>query len=507
MLSPLPWDLIAFDVAAIVATVAVIRVARLRESARIAWGALAALLLLGYFYVEGSGRRERGEVERLVSAMAPTYAAEIERLGHSRLRLDAPPDDPLYLSLIEAEKRWLALNPEIADVYTFRRRPDGAIVLVVDSETDYDRDGKYAGDRESRTAIGEPYDKKIPELEEAFSGRPAFDASPTADRWGTWVSSFVPLRGPGGVLDGVLGVDYQASHLLQAVRRERFVAMAVLGAILVVVLVGLASVARLRRAAAELARRNEELARVRDVALAASQAKSRFLANVSHELRTPLHVFLGMNELLLQSQLDERQRRHSETARRAAEGLLGMVDDLLDFAQLEAGKLSSDQFVFDLADLVEAAADSHRASAEAKGIGLVAEIDSSAKIRLLSDPRRVRQILRHLLVNAIKFTDRGEVRLVALVRPRASTGGQEVVLEVVDTGVGVAVERQQEIFESFSQIDPSATRRHGGTGIGLALSRALAEKLGGNLGLQSEPGRGSSFRLVFPAREVQGLGS
>src|SRR5262245_39826070 len=157
---PLPWDLIAFDVAAALATFAVVRVARLRQSASGAWVALAAFLVLGYFYVEGSGNRERREVERLVSAMAPTYAGEIERLGHSRLRLDAAPDDPLYLSLIEAEKRWLALNPEIADIYTFRRRADGEIVLMVDSETDYDRDGVYTGDRESRTAIGEVYEKK-----------------------------------------------------------------------------------------------------------------------------------------------------------------------------------------------------------------------------------------------------------------------------------------------------------------------------------------------------------
>jgi signal transduction histidine kinase len=499
-----PWDFVTFAVLAACATLAVIRFARLRQSARAALAALALVLVVGYFYVERAGRREAVEIERLVSAMAPTYAGEIERLGHARLRLDAAPDDPLYLALVEAEKRWVRLNPEIADIYTFRRRPDGAIVFMVDSETDYDRDGVYAGHRESRTAIGEVYEKQIPELEAAFRGVPSFDASPTHDRWGSWVASFVPLRAPDGGIDGVLGVDFEAGHLLQAVRRERLVAMGVLAAVLAVVLVGLASVARLRRAAEELSRRNQELGRMRDVALAASQAKSRFLANVSHELRTPLHVFLGMNELLLQSVLDDRQRRQAETARRAAEGLLGMVDDLLDFAQLEAGKLTSDQFVFDLAELVAAAADSHRASAEAKGLALAAEVDPSARIRILSDPRRVRQILRHLLVNAIKFTDRGEIRLVARIRAR-SEGQREVVIEVADTGIGVPPERQKEIFDSFSQIDPSATRRYGGTGIGLALSRALAEKLGGSLELESDAGKGSRFRLTFAVREAEGV--
>jgi signal transduction histidine kinase len=292
-----------------------------------------------------------------------------------------------------------------------------------------------------------------------------------------------------------------AGTVREAVERSRLGAIFVLAAVLAVALVSLAAMARLRRAAAELTERNLELARARDAALAASQAKSRFLANVSHELRTPLHVFLGMNELLLDSTLDDRQRKHGETARRAAEGLLGMVDDLLDYAQLEAGKLSSDRFVFELAELVAAAGDQHRAIAEAKGLPLHTEIDDSARIRLLSDPRRLRQILRHLLGNAVKFTDRGEIRLRATVRPTPSRDGSEAVLEVIDTGIGVDPERRAEVFASFSQIDPSSTRRYGGTGIGLALSRALAERLGGSLELESETGRGSTFRLIFPVRE------
>ncbi|MEZ5314349.1 MAG: ATP-binding protein [Thermoanaerobaculia bacterium] len=213
---------------------------------------------------------------------------------------------------------------------------------------------------------------------------------------------------------------------------------------------------------------------------------------------------MGMNELLLSSDLDERQRKHGEMARRAAEGLLGMVDDLLDYAQLEGGKLSSDQFVFDLAELVQAAVDSQRAVAESKGLEVVTRIEESARIRLLSDPRRVRQILRHLIGNAIKFTDHGSVRVLAAVRPQES-GPRLAILEISDTGIGIAAERRGEIFESFSQVDPSSTRRHGGTGIGLALSKALAERLGGRLEFEpaGPPGPGSVFRLVFPIREHQ----
>ena len=139
---------------------------------------------------------------------------------------------------------------------------------------------------------------------------------------------------------------------------------------LAVILTGLISVARLRRAASEAELRNAELAAVRDAALAASRTKSQFLASVSHELRTPLHVFLGMNELLLTSQLDERQRRHAETAQRSAEGLLGMVDDLLEFAQLEAGKAAMESSTFPLAAVLVAAVERHRIAAEQKHLRL-----------------------------------------------------------------------------------------------------------------------------------------
>jgi signal transduction histidine kinase len=499
-----PWDFALFAAVAVAATFAVARLARPSRSGRLALLALAVALLGGGLYVESAGRTATGEIERLVSAMAPTYARELERLGHADLPLDAEPADPRYLELIEAEKRWLAANPEIADIYTFRRLSDGRIVLLVDSETDYDRDGRFEGARESRTAIGEPVAQPATSLIAAFEGRPSFESRLVTDRWGTWVSRFEPLRDRAGAIEAVLGVDFEERLFRDAVMSERLRAIAVVAALLAVALTGIGSVARLRRSADELASRNSELARARDVALAASQTKSRFLANVSHELRTPLHVFLGMNELLLESPLDERQHKFAETARRAAEGLLGMVDDLLDYAQLEGGKLSSDVFVFDLAELVAAAADTHRSSAEAKGLTLVAEIDASASVRVLSDPRRVRQILRHLLANAIKFTEKGEIRVRAGVRPLAGADGREAVIEVIDTGIGVAPDRRAEVFDSFSQIDPSATRRHGGTGIGLALSKALSEKLGGQLELDSETGRGSTFRLVFPLRELPG---
>ncbi len=494
-----PWDFVLVAVLATAATIVAARRAHLQRSRILAFATLFAALAVGYLYVEAAGRRAASDLERLISAMAPTYARELELMGHEYLQLATPPDDPRYLAMIEAEKRWLANNPNISDIYTFRRLDNGRTVLVVDSETDYDRDGRFTGERESRTGIGETYPNYIPALERAFGDQVAFDDMPLTDRWGTWISSFTPMHDRNGRVEAVLGVDYDGRLWTAAIARSRRDALAVFVAGLAVVLTALVSVARLRRAAAEAEQRNIDLAAARDAALAASRTKSQFLASVSHELRTPLHVFLGMNELLLTSSLDERQRKHAETAQRSAEGLLGMVDDLLDFAQLEAGKAAIEEVLFPLAGMLTAVAEGHRIAAERKRLRFVVEQGIDPDLQVLGDGRRLRQILRHLLGNAIKFTEAGEIR----VRPTAARKSDEIVelaVEVQDSGIGIAPEQRGAVFERFSQIDPSSTRRYGGTGIGLALSRRLAEQMGGAIDFESEPDRGSVFRLRLPFR-------
>jgi signal transduction histidine kinase len=494
-----PWDFVFVAALAAVATLAGVERAGLRRSRTLAWLLLLAGLGVGWIYVEAAGRRAADDLERLISAMAPTYARELERMGHANLDLATPPDDPSYLAMIEAEKRWLASNRNVSDIYTFRRSGDGTTVLMVDSETDYDHDGIFSGPRESRTALGEAYPNQIPALERALAGEVAFERRPFTDRWGTWISSFTPMRDEAGRVEAVLGVDYDAFLWIRTIARRRLDALAVLGAVLAVILIGLISVARLRRAASEAELRSAELAAVSDAALAASRTKSQFLASVSHELRTPLHVFLGMNELLLSSALDERQRRHAETAQRSAEGLLGMVDDLLEFAQLEAGKAPMESSTFPLAALLVAAVERHRIAAEQKHLRLELESALDEELQVTGDDRRLRQILRHLLGNAVKFTDAGQVRVRAGLK-RTAYGRVELLVEVEDTGIGIAPEQRGAIFQRFSQLDPSNTRRHGGTGIGLALSRSLAEQMGGAIDFESEPHRGSIFRLRLPFR-------
>lgn len=499
MALPPPWDFVVVAFLATLATAVVAVRAGLRRSRALAWLGLLAGLGVGWFYVDAAGKHAAADLERLISAMAPTYAQELELMGHAEIGLQTPPDDPRYLAMIEAEKRWLAANVYISDVYTFRRLADGSTVLLVDSETDYDRDGIYSGAREARTAIGEPYPHSVPALDLALAGTAAFDDSPDSDRWGTWISSLAPMRDERGRVEAVLGVDYDALLWTEAIARGRLGALAVVAALLGVVLAGLVAFARVRRATLEAELRNSELAAVRDAALAASRTKSQFLASVSHELRTPLHVFLGMNELLLSSALDDRQRRHAETAQRSAEGLLGMVDDLLDFARLEAGRAAIEDETFPLAPVLVAAAERHRVAAEHKRLGFHVECSIDEGLLVIGDGRRIRQILRHLIGNAVKFTDAGEVRVAFAVRPVAY-GKVELAAEVVDTGIGIAADQREIVFDQFSQIDPSNTRRHGGTGIGLALSRKLANQMGGAIDFDSELQRGSTFRLTLPLR-------
>lgn len=190
----------------------------------IAWPALVVLLIGGWFLVSAGGRQEGRRIQGMLEAAAPTYAQEITRMGHAALTFDTPPDDPNYLAIIEAMKRWLAVNPQISDIYTFRNSPEG-VRFVVDSETDYNHDGKYEGPREARTPIGQKYPEADEGMMLALAGKSTFADVPVADEWGVWVSASVPLYDAQGRVEGALGVDYPAEEFIGAIAmgRERMI--------------------------------------------------------------------------------------------------------------------------------------------------------------------------------------------------------------------------------------------------------------------------------------------
>ncbi len=205
---------------------------RHRRLARWGWPLLLVLLGAGWIATEAAGQRERLRMQRMVEGYAPTYARELERMSHENVTLGTDPNDAGYLEMIEALKRWLAANPSINDIYTMRTLPDGRTVLVVDSETDYDHDGRFEGEREQRTPIGEVYDA-FPAVARAYaSGEPCFEEKIYTDRWGTWVSAVVPMRGKGGKIDAILGVDFHASEWVAAMKRARLTTIGLLGVLL-----------------------------------------------------------------------------------------------------------------------------------------------------------------------------------------------------------------------------------------------------------------------------------
>lgn len=203
---------------------------------RIAWLGVLFFVVAAGGIAELAQLREVSHIRKLVKGLAPTYAAEIERLGHARLRLDNATDQPEYQQIIAAQQRWLRVNPSVADIYTVRRMPDGRIVFVVDSETDYDHDGQFNGPREARTTPGESFDDADECILMAFNGQTVFDDEPYTDRWGTWVSAYTPLHNADGMVEGVLGVDYDATQMQAQMIWQRASAMALVMSIAVVYL-------------------------------------------------------------------------------------------------------------------------------------------------------------------------------------------------------------------------------------------------------------------------------
>jgi signal transduction histidine kinase/CheY-like chemotaxis protein len=250
---------------------------------------------------------------------------------------------------------------------------------------------------------------------------------------------------------------------------------------------------------AELEKRTLDLVTMAARAEDAGRAKTNFLATMSHEIRTPLNAVLGMTHLLTETPLDTNQQELAQTIRTSGEALLHLVNDILDFSKTEAGKLDLEHLPFLLRDCIEDAAEVCAPAAAAKGIELLIDCPSEADVEIVGDNGRLRQVLLNIIANAVKFTDKGHVTVGAALL-QTTPGHAKITLVVKDSGIGIAQEKLQSLFESFTQADSSTTRKYGGSGLGLAIARQIMTRMNGSVSVESTVGAGSTFTILLPTQ-------
>ena len=425
----------------------------------------------------------------LISA-AKVMATTVDPAVHSTFRDRAQETSPAYQEQIA---KFIKMRPAVDSsglikfIYTCIER-DGQIHFILDdtSEGDADHDGV-----DDKAHIMEPYTEASDALKLVFKSKvPEVSEAPYTDKCGTFWSGYAPVMNSLGEVAAVVGVDLSMKdYELQMAGLRTMAFLSSVAALCLSTLAGLA-VAKYHR---RLMHTYDGMLRLSDAAMAASRAKSDFLASMSHELRTPLNVIIGHTEMLAATARGGQQES-VEAVQKAADSLLGMISDILDYSSMDGSTLTVHRKAVVLDSLLDELRTGFTSDASVKGLSFDLGVDAGCPARVMLDPTLVKQVLRHVIGNAIKFTHQGGVQ----VRLKTEPGGKLRFI-VRDTGVGIREEKRARLFEMFDQADMSSTRQHGGAGVGLALCKRLCDAMQGHLWIEKSDEHGSEFHFELPA--------